>query len=612
MTRYFGRSLRRKVTALVLGTTLLALGLAGAALVLYDVRAYERQGTADLATQADVVARASAPALSFGDRRTAEKDLSMLQARPRIIAAALYTRDGELFASYVATGELSRGFPASAGAEGHEVHGGEIELFRRVVENGEAIGTIYMRATYDPFSRLVGYLSIIGVVMIASLAAATLMLSRLQRAITQPILDVARVSREVVDKRDYSQRVRKTSEDEVGALVDAFNAMIAEVGRRTDALKLADQRKDEFLATLAHELRNPLAPVRNALEILKIAGDDPAKSLRAREMMERQLAQMVRLVDDLLDVSRITTGKLGVKKSVVDLRDVVSDAVEIVKPFIDARNHRLDITVPGEPVAVDGDRTRLAQVLSNLLNNAAKYTPPGGRIELALARDDYHGILRVRDNGIGLTPESISRIFDMFVQVDRTLERSQAGLGVGLTLARRLVELHGGSIDVASAGVGQGSEFTVRIPLTLGRMETAGASAASATSGPPRRRVLLADDNADFVNSLGELLMARGHEVRIAHDGVEALAAADEFAPDVAFVDIGMPKVHGYEVARQLRQKEATRKCLLVAVTGWGQENDRRRAREAGFDRHLVKPVSPADIEAIVEGVPPSPHATVA
>jgi len=600
MSGWFDRSLRRKVMLLVLGTTLVALGLAAAALVLYDVRAYERQWTTDLATQADVVSRASAPALSFGDRRTAEKDLSMLQARPRVIAAALYDRDGSLFASYVAPGQLSRGFPAKAGDEGHVVHGGEIELFRRVVENGEAIGTIYMRATYDPFSRLLGYLAIIGMVMIASLAAATLLLTRLQSAITQPILDVAHVSREVVEKRDYSQRVRKTTGDEVGALVDAFNAMIAEVGRRTEELKLADQRKDEFLATLAHELRNPLAPVRNALEILKIAGDDPAKALRARQMMERQLAQMVRLVDDLLDVSRITTGKLGVKKAVVDLRDVVADAIEIVKPFIDSRQHRLETRLPAEPVAVDGDRTRLAQVVSNLLNNAAKYTPPGGLVELSLARNDSQAILRVRDNGIGLTEESISRIFDMFVQVDRSLERSQAGLGVGLTLARRLVELHDGSIDVASAGIGHGSEFTVRMPLTLARAEAAAAGGAAASTPSARRRVLLADDNVDFLTSMGELLSARGHDVRIAHDGVEALQAADEFAPDVAFVDIGMPKVHGYEVARQLRQRNATRRCVLVAVTGWGQENDRRRSREAGFDRHLVKPVNPDDIEAIV------------
>ena len=604
MTQLQKGSLRRKVMTLVLVTTILALGLAGAALVIYDLRSYERQWTSDLATQAEVLARASAPALSFGDARAAEKDLSVMQARPRIIAAALYTREGQRFATYVKPGLVFSGFPAAAGAEGHSIHDGQIELFRRVVENGDAIGTIYLRATYDPFSRLIDYLSIIGVVMVASLAAAALLLSRLQGAVTQPILEVARVSREVVQKRDYSQRVRKTTDDEVGELVDAFNAMIAEVGRRAEELRLADQRKDEFLATLAHELRNPLAPVRNALEILRIAGHDAGKAQMAREMMERQVAQMVRLVDDLLDVSRITTGKLGVQKAVIDLADAVRDGVETVKPFLDARHHRFELSLPAEPVAVEGDRTRLGQVLSNLLNNAAKYTPPGGVISLQLTRDDYHAIVRVRDNGIGLEPQSLARIFDMFVQVDRSLERSQAGLGVGLTLARRLVELHDGSIEVASAGVGKGSEFTLRIPLTLSRLESAGPLPAAVESQDNRRRVLLADDNADFVNSLGELLVARGHDVRIVNDGAEALAAAAEFAPHVAFIDIGMPKVHGYEVARRLRQATATTRCLIVAVTGWGQENDRRRSREAGFDRHLVKPVDPADIEAIVEGVP--------
>ena len=601
MAGMLGRSLRRKVMVLVLGTTLLALGLAGAALVLYDLRSYERQWTTELATQAEVLARASAPALSFGDRRDAEKDLSVMQARPRITAAALYTRDGKLFATYVAPGLISRGFPETAGPEGHTIHNGEIQLFRRVVENGEAVGSVYLRATYDPYARLLDYVSIIGLVMIMSLAAAAALLARLQGTITAPILDVARVSREVVDKRDYSQRVRKTTEDEVGELVDAFNAMIAEVGRRTAELRDADQRKDEFLATLAHELRNPLAPIRNALEILKLVGHDPEKALKAREMMERQISQMVRLVDDLLDVSRITTGKLAVRKSVIDLAEPLQDAIETVRPFIQARDHRLEVSLAAEPIAVEGDRTRLAQVFSNLLNNAAKYTPPGGRIELFLGRDNYHAIVRVRDNGIGLAPESKAKIFDMFMQVDRSLERSQAGLGVGLTLARRLVQLHEGSLDVDSAGVGQGSEFTVRIPIALGRIEGDAGAPQEGHAPAASRRVLLADDNVDFINSLGELLTARGHQVRIAKDGAEALATAAEFRPEVAFLDIGMPKVHGFEVARRLRQAEATSKCLLVAVTGWGQENDRRRAREAGFDRHLVKPVTPADIEAIVE-----------
>ena len=309
---------------------------------------------------------------------------------------------------------------------------------------------------------------------------------------------------------------------------------------------------------------------------------------------------MVRLVDDLLDVSRITTGKLAVRKSVLDVQSVLRDAVEIAKPFIDARNHRFEIVLPAEPIAIEGDRTRLAQVFSNLLNNAAKYSEPGGEITLSAAREGRDAVIRVRDQGIGLASESLVNIFDMFVQVDRSLERSQAGLGVGLTLAKRLVELHGGAIEVVSGGVGKGSEFVVRLPLSHGRVAAARGDREPGAEARGRR-ILLADDNVDFVTSLGELLSARGHDVRIAYDGVEALRTAEEFAPEVAFVDIGMPKVHGYEVARRLRSQSSTSRTLLVAVTGWGQENDRKRAREAGFDRHLVKPVDPGEIDTILE-----------
>jgi signal transduction histidine kinase len=408
----------------------------------------------------------------------------------------------------------------------------------------------------------------------------------------------------VMEKRDYSLRVRKTTADEIGELVDSFNAMLAEIGRRADAMRAADQRKDEFLATLAHELRNPLAPIRNALEILRLAGNDPAKAAKAREMMQRQVAQMVRLVDDLIDVSRITTGKLAVRKVVFDLRSALRDAVETARPFVDSRKHALDVRLPRETLPVDGDATRLSQVFSNLLNNAAKYTEMGGRIELAAYREAKEIVVTVKDNGIGLAPESTAVIFDMFMQVDRSLERSQAGLGVGLTLSRRLVELHQGVVEVTSEGKGRGSTFTVRLPASYTRLEEAASPGGPGAHEGPGRRVLLADDNVDFVNSLGQLLSSRGHEVRIAYDGAEAIQAAREFNPDIAFLDIGMPKVHGYDVARHLRREPATAECMLVAVTGWGQEGDRAQAREAGFDRHLVKPVDPAEIEAILEATP--------
>jgi len=602
MLRRLQTSISRKIMLLVLVTTASALLLSAAGLVVYDLRAYETQWTDDLNLQAEILARASAPALAFDDHQTAEKDLSIIRARPEVLSAAIYTDAGRLFATYLKQGEPPQSFPLRPEVNGYRIIGDEVVVFRRVVERGEPLGTIYIRARYLPWNRVLDYLAILGVVMVASLALASLVFGWLQRGVTAPILEVARVAREVMHHRDYSLRARKTSEDEIGELVDAFNGMLAEAGRRAEALREADRRKDEFLATLAHELRNPLAPLRNAVEILRTPQSSPEMHERALGMMDRQLRQMVRLVDDLLDVSRITTGKLTVRKSVFDLREAVRDAVETVRPFIDSRTHELETRLPEEPLAVDGDRARLAQVIGNLLHNAAKYTEPGGRISIAAAVEDGDVVVRVRDSGIGLDERSIASIFDMFVQVDRSLTRSHAGLGVGLTLARRLIGLHDGTITAYSEGLGSGSEFILRLPLADGvaRAETPASTRAPRRDRP--KRILLADDNVDFARSLAAVLERRGHEVRIAHDGAEALREVESFRPDFAFLDIGMPKVHGYELARRLRERAETADCVLVAVTGWGQEDDRRRAREAGFVRHLVKPVDPAEIESIVEG----------
>jgi signal transduction histidine kinase/CheY-like chemotaxis protein len=600
MLKSLRSSVRRKVILLVLAATVSALALSALALVIYDLRTYERQWTNDLTTQAEILARANAPALASKDHDTAAADLSALKMRPRVLAAALYTRDGELLATYTKPGMDTPPFPLKPEADGYRIDGDQLLLFRRVVEGGEPIGTVYLRALYLPWERVRDYLTILGVVMLASLAVAALLSGWLQKAVTVPILEVARVAREVMVQRDYSLRARKITDDEIGELVDSFNALLAETGRRAEALREADRRKDEFLATLAHELRNPLAPLRNALEILRIAESNPAMTQKARDIMERQLSQMVRLVDDLLDVSRITTGRLAIRKSAIELQSVVRDAVETVRPFIEARGHTLEMRVSEEPILVEGDRTRLCQVFGNLLNNAAKYTEGSGRIALTLESDGNATTLRVRDSGIGLEPQSLSSIFDMFMQVDRTLERTQAGLGVGLTLAKRLVYLHGGTLTAHSEGKGKGSEFMVRLPLAGAVL---GDSAHKPAPGAMQsRRILLADDNVDFATSLATLLTASGHEVRIAHDGAETLATAERFNPDFAFLDLGMPKVHGYEVARRLRDSPQTSECVLVAVTGWGQEDDRQRAREAGFDRHVVKPVDISDIETILSG----------
>jgi signal transduction histidine kinase len=589
------RSLRLKTLLVLVGTAFVALALSATGLLILDLRAYERQWSNEIQALADILAHATAPALLFNDRDVATGDLRSLRSRPNIEAAVVFDRQGQTFAVYTKPG--SSVALASSGPPGYRIQEKHLLAYRPIVERGETLGTIFLQSSYDPWTHLREYFLVILAAMALSLAGAALVSGWLQQALTRPILEVSQVARDVMERRDLSLRARKTTHDEIAELVDSFNAMLEEAGKRAQQLSEADRRKDEFLATLAHELRNPLAPLRNALEILRLKGDDPEVSRKAREMMQRQLNQMVRLVDDLLDLSRITTGKLEIRKQSVELQAVVRNAIETARPLIEAQRHALVVHLPHEKIEVDADSTRLAQVFSNLLNNAAKYTTPGGRIELTAAREHDNAVVRVRDNGIGIDAEMLPRIFDMFGQADRSLERTQAGLGVGLTLARRLVELHGGTLGVSSLGLGHGSEFTVTIPTTT-RVTAVEPDADPAQGSRARHRVLLADDNVDFVTSLATLLAAEGHDVRVAHDGAQALELARGFNPDFAFLDIGMPKLNGYEVARQMRDRAA--RCVLVAVTGWGQEEDRKRAREAGFDRHLVKPVEPAQIEAIL------------
>jgi PAS domain S-box-containing protein len=372
--------------------------------------------------------------------------------------------------------------------------------------------------------------------------------------------------------------------------------------RAEEALQEADRRKDEFLATLAHELRNPLAPIRNALEIMRLSGNDAQATGEMRDMMERQVEQMVRLVDDLLDLSRISRGTIELRKARHDLADIVRSAVETSHPLIEAAHHQLAVSLPKEPLTVNADLTRLAQVVSNLLNNAAKYTPDGGHIWLTVGPENHHAVIRVRDDGVGIPGEMLSRVFDMFTQVNRALKRHEGGLGIGLTLVRRLIAMHGGTVVAKSAGEGQGSEFIVRLPMAAAPDPCAGsppgrmASAAAA----PRRRILVVDDNRDAAISLAAMLKMLGHETRSAHDGLEAVAAAAEYRPDLVLMDIGMPKLDGYESCRRMRQEPWGKEIILVALTGWGQDEDRRRSREAGFDQHLVKPVDSAAIRTLL------------
>jgi len=615
------RSIRRRLMLVILATTVVSLLVVAIALVSYELRTYERSRSTDLLTQADILARATAPALAFDDPRAAAETLALLNVRPQVTAAAIYSAGGKLFASF-APGDATPRLPALPGTEGYEITGDEIALFHRIVENNEILGTVYLRAQYGVVDRLTSYIGILAGVLLLSLVVAVLMSAWLQAAITKPILAITQVAREVMEHRDFSPRVAKTTNDEIGYLVDAFNDMLAEIGRRAaaleasnlslqhemaerrgaeEALRLADKRKDEFLATLAHELRNPLAPMRNALRILDVAGGDAHATQRARDMMERQLLQMVRLVDDLLDVSRITTGKLALRIERTDLATVVRNAVDTARPFLDARGHALVVRLPPDPVHLDADPTRLAQVFSNLLNNAAKYTNPGGRIVLSAAREGDMVRVAVTDNGIGIAPEMQSAIFDMFTQVDRSLERTHAGLGVGLTLARRLIELHGGTIEAHSDGLDRGSEFVVKLHAAPAASTPDGDARDDGAMGPVHgHRILVADDNIDFAESFALILRMLGNEVRVVHDGAQALTEAAAFEPRFCFLDIGLPKVNGYDLARRLRGSPQTRSATLIAVTGWGQDKDRQRAQQAGFDHHMVKPVDPQEIETLL------------
>jgi PAS domain S-box-containing protein len=377
---------------------------------------------------------------------------------------------------------------------------------------------------------------------------------------------------------------------------------ISERRRSEQALLDADRRKDEFLATLAHELRNPLAPIRNAMRIISAHANADASVGKAKEVVERQLKHMVRLIDDLMDVSRITRGTLELHRERIDLEAVVKIAAETSQPLLDMKHHALRIQA-AQRVFVQADVTRLAQVFANLLNNSAKYSSPGSEISIEIASEGRNAVVSVSDNGVGIPESMLPRIFDLFVQLKQSGLRE--GLGIGLTLVKRLVELHGGIVEASSAGAGQGSTFKVFLPLADSPTTEPAHESAVNVAPTYRARILVADDNRDAADTLSVMLELDGHEVRTAYDGLEALQIGEQFAPQIALLDIGMPNLDGYQTARRIRQQSWGSTMLLVALTGWGQEQDRRHATEAGFNCHLVKPVDPQTIGALIEQMKP-------
>ncbi len=736
MTSTPRRSIRRKLNAILAATTLAALLVAATALLLVDLRRELADTREDLVTQADVIGLASGTALAFGDPSAAVENLAVLRAKRSVAAAALYDQSGTLFASYLRPGTAPDAIPRKMAPDQVRVGADVAIAWRPVLVQQERVGTIFLQLRHERLRKTLEYLGVLVLIMGGSLGAALLLSNRLQRGLTAPIHDVSEVARKILRGETGNLRANKTSNDEVGDLVDAFNAMLDDLGRRTATLESANQAlrtsearyqlavrgssaglwdwdlpagtmffsprfkallgytdeefpdrpdsigkvlhpddrasvsaalrshlrhrtpyqvecrlrdrqgqwrwffvagaalwdpagqpfrmagsvvevterkeaervlqdanraKDEFLATLAHELRNPLAPIRTGLEILRKDKANGPMSERARTTMERQMSHLIRLIDDLLDISRINSGKIRLEVARIRLRPVIDSAVELSRPAVAAGGHALQVDMPDDDIELMGDPTRLAQALGNLLNNAAKYTPPGGRVAVRVRREGGQAVIEVQDNGEGIPGHMLEQVFSLFTQVRSTLDRAQGGLGIGLYLVRSLVTLHGGTVVATSAGPGQGSCFTVRLPCL-----EAYARPAPAVTRPETGleagglKVLVVDDNVDAAETLGLVLEMGGCEIRMLHEGTRVVQEALAFGPDVVLLDIGLPGMTGYEVAAQLRQQPRFARTLLVAITGWGTEQDRLRAQEAGFDHHLTKPVDFSALEPLL------------
>jgi signal transduction histidine kinase/ActR/RegA family two-component response regulator len=629
------RSIYGKLMTVIFVTTAAALVFAGIAMMLRDLTVYRHDWNDEMDAEARIIALATAPALAFDDHNLAMRNLTALGANGAVLTAALYRPNGTLYAAYARPGVV--GPPARIGlsrGEQARISGQYLEITHPIERGGEVLGALYLRARYDVMSRVRGYLEISGVVSLLSLALALVLSSSLQRGISRPLGAIAEVARQVVRGKDYSLRVTETTTDEIGLVVDAFNSMLDEVQTRTDALvhsnaalqdevkvretelartnvrleatmealQRADRRKDEFLATLAHELRNPLAPIRNAVKLLELPAADERRRQWGRDVIARQVQRMALLLDDLLDVSRITRGRLQLKMDYIDLAALVGSAVETARPLIDSKRHVLQLLLPEEPIELMVDPLRLSQAIANLLTNAAKYSDPGGHITVAAALGAEDLTVSVQDDGIGLSATSIAEVFEMFSQVDSPIDRSEGGLGIGLALVKGLVALHGGTVEAQSPGVGQGCTFTIRLPAAV--VHHGARSDAQLALRPdaarPQCSVLIADDNRDAADSLALLLQMSGYELHVCHGGREALALARRAHPNALVLDIGMPGMSGYELARQIRQEDWGREALLIAVTGWGQQEDRERSRAAGFDHHLTKPVDPDALQGLL------------
>lgn len=597
-------------------TTFFAVLLSAGALLTYELVVYRQAGVTEMRTQADLITRSTAAAMELKDPRAAWENLYLLKQQPRIVAAAVYGPDGALIASHTTQPDaVNARIPANAAVWGPRFSGSMLEMTQPIERDGQRLGMLYLKARHDVWRRFSDFAMIVLAVSAVSLAAAFYLFVHLQRRITAPLEKMTEVARDVIGSHDWSLRAPATDYKDLDVLVNAFNRMLSECEVRTSELERemvtrqgveqelrhADHQKDVFLATLAHELRNPLSPMTSAVALLQM----PAASVQARDkalvVLERQLRHIVRLVNDLLDASRVATGKLSLDRGRVDMGELLVIACEMAQPQARQQALQLELHRPADALFVEGDAVRLTQVFANLLSNACRYTPHGGRVDIALAAQAEWVVIAIEDTGIGVEPAMQERIFDLFEQADKTLQRGNTGLGVGLTLSRQIIELHGGTLSLHSEGLGKGSRFTVRLPrLLVDTLAPAPHAAPPSAALLQPLRILIADDNVDLSESFADMLSAHGHHVEVVHDGEAAVLAARRTVPDIALVDIGMPRLDGYGVARQLRADVRTQGMHLVAISGWGQDADRKAAIEAGFDHHLLKPVAPEDLAQLL------------
>lgn len=606
-------SLRQQLTRAAMLTTLLAILLSAGALLVYELTVYRNAGVADMQTQAELIARSTATAVEAKDSRSTWENLYLLRQQPLIRAAAVYGSDGSLIASHTTQRgyQLEARVPIDSEAWGPRFRGTLLEIIQPIELNGRRVGMLYLKAEHGVWERFAAFALIVLAASAVSLAAAYYLFVHLQRRITAPLEKMTEVARDVIGSHDWSLRAPATAYKDLDVLVDAFNRMLSECEVRTSeleremfrregveqALRQADRHKDAFLATLAHELRNPLSPMTSAVALLQMPDASTPAREKALTVLERQLQHMVRLINDLLDASRVATGKLSLAMAPVNVGELVRAACDGALPLLHKHGLQLTVHLPQDTLYVSGDAVRLTQVFANLLNNACRYTPEDGRVKVSLVAEGDSVVVSVADTGIGVAADMQERIFELFEQANQTLQRGSAGLGVGLTLSRQIVQLHQGTLSMRSEGLNQGSCFTVRLPRLAGEPRKApGEKKAAEPAFVRPLNILIADDNVDLTASFAEVLSSYGHQVEVVHDGVAAVQAARTRMPDVALLDIGMPGLDGYEVARQLRADPALRGIHLVAITGWGRDADREAAQAAGFDRHLLKPVNPEDM----------------